>query len=148
MNSYFLSKTKTLFALAAGLALSVGIPISASAYDDDRIKRVKVKDHKVKVKVIGGKAKIKHKRNGKEKRKVKGYNGQLAAAIADEAQLGAGGIDSLRKVIVYYATFDSSSLECMIAEALKKIFCILLLLQMGALAGEGADKIRPLRLSS
>ena len=90
MNSYSISsKTKTLFALAAGLALSIGLPITGSAYDDDQVKRVKVKANKVKVKVIGGKAKIKHKRNGKVKHKVKGYNGGFADAIAYEAQLGS-----------------------------------------------------------
>ena len=98
MNSYSISsKTKTLFALAAGLALSIGLPITGSAYDDDQVKRVKVKGHKVKVKVIGGKAKIKHKRNGKVKHKVKGYNGDFADAIAYEAQLGSAGEASYGK---------------------------------------------------
>ncbi|MCG8598997.1 MAG: hypothetical protein MI807_02545 [Verrucomicrobiales bacterium] len=98
MKHPFFQTSKALTALATGIFLIAGLPMDSSAYDDDRIKRVKVKDHKVKVKVIGGKAKIKNKRNGKEKVKVKGYNGELAAQIAKEAKCRTPGAKA-----AYYA---------------------------------------------
>ena len=88
MNKSTLTQSKFLLTLIAGLALSVGLPMAADAgsYDGPPIKQLKVKDHKVKVKVAGGTAKFKTKRNGKEKIKITGPNGQLAAQIAANAQ--------------------------------------------------------------
>ena len=78
-----LHKVHSILSTFAVLALITGLPFGADAYDD--VKRVKVKDHKVKVKMFNGKAKIKQKGYGKEKIKVKGPNGQIAASIASEA---------------------------------------------------------------
>ena len=88
MNKNPLSKSKFLLLLISGLSLTIGLPTAAKAgnYDTPPVKQMKVKDHKVKVKVVGGKAKFKTKRNGKEKIKIKGRNGQLAAEIATNAQ--------------------------------------------------------------
>ena len=66
-------------------------PLASEARADDFVRKVKVKDHKVKVKAVDGKAKIKHKANGKQKIKVKGPNGDLAADLAYSA---AGGRES------------------------------------------------------
>ncbi len=91
MNKNILTHSKHLLMLTAGLALTIGLPVNADAgadavtYGTPVVKQMKVKDHKVKVKVVGGKAKIKIKRNGKEKVKIKGRNGQLAAEIAANA---------------------------------------------------------------
>lgn len=88
MNKTTLNKSKSPLTLIAGIALSLGLPLGAEAgpFDTPPIKQMRVKDHKVKVKLVGGKAKIKIKRNGKEKIKIKGRNGQLAAQIAGNAQ--------------------------------------------------------------
>lgn len=83
-----LNSTKLILPAFASLSLFVGFPMEVHAYDDSSIKKVRVKDHKVKVKTVGGKAKIKHKANGKQKFKVKGWNGELAAEIAADAAYG------------------------------------------------------------
>lgn len=80
---------KSILPLLASLSLLVGAPINSWSYEDHpEVKKVKIKDHKVKVKTVGGKAKFKAKANGKQKAKVKGWNGELAAAIADEIVSG------------------------------------------------------------
>lgn len=88
MNKNILNQPKSLLMLTAGLALTLGLPIGAEAgsYNTPPVKQFKVKDHKVKVKLVGGKAKIKIKRNGKEKVKIKGRNGQIAAEMAANAR--------------------------------------------------------------
>lgn len=84
------SITHAFFSLACIATFTLFGPSVAEAggYDDSTVKKVKVRDHKVKVKTVGGKAKIKNKANGKYKVKVKGPNGDHAAAIADEAFRG------------------------------------------------------------
>ncbi|MAS96444.1 MAG: hypothetical protein CMO55_24915 [Verrucomicrobiales bacterium] len=86
MKTRLLNHTKSVLAIVATLALAAAMPLSTQA--NDQVKKVKTKDHKVKVKVVGGKAKLKTKRNGKQKIKVKGWNGDLAAAIAEQADSG------------------------------------------------------------
>lgn len=87
MNRLPSFKQNTIVTLLAvfAFALGAGAPLSAEAYDDGIVKKVKVKDHKVKVRTVNGKAKIKHKAGEKEKVKVKGPTGQIAAAIAADA---------------------------------------------------------------
>lgn len=75
--------SRFLLALGAAVALIAGAPVGAEAYDD--VRKIKVKDHKAKVKMVDGKAKIKIKRNGKRKVKIKGCQGEIAAAIARKA---------------------------------------------------------------
>ena len=88
MNNLLQHSTRLVLPALASVSLFIGLPMEAAASDHPAVKKMKVKDHKVKVKVNGGKAKIKHKRNGKQKIKVKGWNGELAAAIANEAAYG------------------------------------------------------------
>ena len=90
MNHLSQASSRFILPTFASAALFFGVPIEAAGYDDHpEVKKVKVKDHKVKVKTVGGKAKIKHKANGKQKVKVKGWNGELASAIAADAAYGA-----------------------------------------------------------
>lgn len=91
MTKNLLNQSKNLLSLSAVLALTTGLPLAAKAgdgggyYNAPPVKQMKVKDHKVKVKVVGGKAKIKVKPNGKEKVKIKGQNGEIAAQMAANA---------------------------------------------------------------
>ncbi len=89
MNHLLQHSSRFILPAFASAALWFGIPTEAAADDDPSVKKVKVKDHKVKVKTVGGKAKIKHKANGKQKVKVKGWNGDLASSIAADAAYGA-----------------------------------------------------------
>ncbi|MEM1441238.1 MAG: hypothetical protein AAGF67_02780 [Verrucomicrobiota bacterium] len=92
MKSQLSSTSKLILPVFASLSLFVGVPITSQAYEDNpAVKKVKVKDHKIKVKTVGGKAKIKDKASGKQKAKIKGWNGDLAAAIADEIVAGSQG---------------------------------------------------------
>lgn len=92
MKSQLSSTSKLILPVFASLSLFVGVPITSQAYEDNpAVKKVKVKDHKIKVKTVGGKAKIKDKASGKQKAKIKGWNGELAAAIADEIVAGSQG---------------------------------------------------------
>ena len=91
MNSSLLLQTSRALLVLASLAAFACAPLASEARADDFVRKVKVKDHKVKVKAVDGKAKIKHKANGKQKIKVKGANGDLAADIAYSA---AGGRES------------------------------------------------------
>lgn len=89
MKTKLFSSSALVLPLFATVALLFNAPIQSQAYENDpRVKKVKVKDHKIKVKTIGGKAKIKDKVSGKQKAKVKGWNGQFAASIADEIVAG------------------------------------------------------------
>ncbi|MCB1205785.1 MAG: hypothetical protein KDN18_16100 [Verrucomicrobiae bacterium] len=91
MNVSLLLQPSRALLVLASLAAFACAPLASEARADDFVRKVKVKDHKVKVKAVDGKAKIKHKANGKQKIKVKGPNGDLAADLAYSA---AGGRES------------------------------------------------------
>ncbi|MEM6280169.1 MAG: hypothetical protein AAF733_11860 [Verrucomicrobiota bacterium] len=92
MKSQLSTPSKLILPVFASLSLLLGAPITSQAYENNpAVKKVKVKDHKIKVKTVGGKAKIKDKASGKQKAKVKGWNGDLAASIADEIVSGSQG---------------------------------------------------------
>jgi len=82
MTTRLIHRPGRLFAILASLALAAGLPLGANAHDDDIVDKVKIKDHKVVVKVEGGRAKIKQKRNGRTKVRVRGPNGDIARSIA------------------------------------------------------------------
>ena len=82
MKHLLIRRTGHALLVLATLAAFAGAPFDSETRAYDPVKKVKVKDHKVKVKAIDGKAKIKDKPNGKQKVKVKGPNGDLAADIA------------------------------------------------------------------